>query len=55
LNATDCFYSDRFLDNLRVKCFTAKDRNAISPLEYGRWMREYIKMGWHVSENEIKD
>ena len=55
LDATGCFYSDRLLDNPEVKRFTARDRNTIAPLEHARWMREHINMGWHASEDEIKD
>ena len=50
-----CFYSERLLNCNEVKRFTPEEMNEIAPLEHGRWMREHIKMGWHVSETEFKD
>ena len=46
LDAINCFYTDKPVDNEIVESFNISQIRVFAPMEHERWVSEHISMGW---------
>ncbi len=50
LDAINCFYTDRPVDNEMITAFSLSQIKKFAPMEHDRWVREHVSMGWRKGD-----